>query len=404
MDLTLSPDDIAFRDEVRAFFADALPEPLRRGQRLNTGFFSEPEIGVAWNRILHARGWIAPAWPVEHGGTGWSLTQRHIFEVESNRAGAPYLQLQGLRMVGPVIMRYGTPAQKAYYLPRILSGDDYWCQGFSEPDAGSDLASLRTRAVRDGDHYVINGSKIWTSHAHHANRMFALVRTAETEKRQAGISFLLIDMDTPGIAVRPIVTMDGAHEVNEVFFTDLRVPVANRVGAENQGWECAKYLLEFERAGGFASGQLRMALDRLHRLARSTGRGNERVLDDPHIAGRMADILCDLDALEFMELGVMSQVDVGQNPGPVASLLKVRSSEIRQSISELATDVVGLEGLRWHAASPLLRNDFDTPLDEELAAAAPIYLSERAHSIFAGSTEIQLTILARSYLEGSEQA
>jgi len=398
MDLDLSADEIAFRDEVRAFFRDNLPEPLKRGQRLNPGFFSEPDIGVPWNRILFEKGWIAPAWPKEHGGTGWSLTQRHIFEIEWNRAGAPYLQMQGLRMVGPVIMRYGTEAQKAFYLPRILSGEDYWCQGYSEPGAGSDLASLSTRAVADGDHYVVNGSKLWTTHAHYANRMFALVRTAETDKPQKGITFLLIDMDTPGIEVRSVITIDGAHDVNEVFLTDVRVPVANRIGEENGGWECAKYLLEFERAGGLASGQLRMALGRAHRLARATGDGARTALDDTAIAGRLADILCETDALEMMELTVMSQLDLGQNPGPVSSMLKVRGSEIRQAISELVTDILGIEAQLWHARRPLHHNRFADAHAEEAAAASAIYLSERAHTIFAGATEIQLSIIARSLL------
>lgn len=398
MDLELSADELSFRDEVRAFFADELPEHLRRGQRLNPGFFSEPEIGVEWNRILHKKGWAAPGWPKEYGGTGWTLTQRHIYELEYNRAGAPYLQMQGLRMVGPMLMRYGTDAQKAYYLPRILSGEDYWCQGYSEPEAGSDLAALKTRAIRDGNEYVINGSKIWTTHAHHANRMFALVRTSDGAKRQEGITFLLIDMDTPGITIRPIITMDGAHDVNQVFFSDVRVDVGNVVGAENGGWEVAKYLLEFERAGGMASGALRMALNRAHRLALATPTGNGTMLDDGHVAHRLAHILCDLDALEMLELTIMSRLDVGQNPGPIASVLKIRSSEIRQSISELSTEILGLDGLRWYPERPLHKNHFASAIEEEKATAVPIYFSERAHTIFAGSTEVQLSIIARSLL------
>ena len=398
MTLALTKDDLAFREKVRGFLDRALGEELRRGQRLNPGFFSEPEIGVAWNRILGEKGWAAPAWPVEFGGTGWTLTQRHIWDTETARAGAPYLQVQGLRMIGPVIQRYGSPEQRAFYLPRILSGEDYWCQGYSEPGAGSDLAALKTRAVRDGDHYVVNGSKIWTTHAHHANRMFGLFRTSSTGDRRAGITFLLLDMDMPGIEVRPIITMDGEHEVNEVFFKDVRVPVANRLGEEDRGWDVAKYLLEFERGGGMASGELRAALNRAHRLARALSRNEAPVLDDPGISARMAGLLAEMDAYEMLELTIMTQLDTGQNPGPVSSILRVRVTELRQAISELTVDIVGERGLRWYRERPLLRHDFANELDEEIAAAAPIYLSDRAHTIFAGSTEIQLSIIARSFL------
>ncbi|MEO5598368.1 MAG: acyl-CoA dehydrogenase family protein, partial [Novosphingobium sp.] len=249
MDIDFSPEELAFRDEVRTFLAAELPGYIRDGAAATPSVFVEPEIGQAWHAILHAKGWLGYQWPVEHGGTGWTPVQRYLFEKECALAGAPLLTVLGLKLVAPVIWTFGTPEQKAFYLPRILSGDDYWCQGFSEPGSGSDLASLQCRAVRSGDAYVLNGTKIWTTHAHHANRMFCLVRTDPSAKKQAGISFMLVDMDQPGVSVRPILTLAGDHEVNQVFLEDVVVPVSNRVGAEGQGWTIAKFLLENERGG-----------------------------------------------------------------------------------------------------------------------------------------------------------
>ena len=240
---------------------------MKRATALTPSVFSDPDIGMAWQRALNKKGWGAPGWPVDHGGPDWTPAQRWIFESESARAGVPNVNVMGVKMVGPVIIGFGSPEQKNFYLPRILSGEDYWCQGYSEPGSGSDLSSLKTRAVRDGDDYVINGTKIWTTHAHHANRMFALVRTNETERQQDGISFILIDMKSPGITTRPILTIGGDHEVNQVFFDDVRVPVANRVGEEGKGWTYGKYLLEFERGAGIASAKLRDALKTISDLA-----------------------------------------------------------------------------------------------------------------------------------------
>jgi acyl-CoA dehydrogenase len=398
MNLDLAPADLAFRDEVRAFLDANLTEDLKRAQRLNTSFVTEPEIGLAWHKILYRKGWIAPGWPKEHGGTGWSLTQRYIFDLECARAGAPYLHMMGLRMVGPVIMGHGTPAQKSHYLPRILSGEDYWCQGYSEPEAGSDLAALKTRARRDGDDYVLNGSKIWTTHAHHANRMFGLVRTAESAKRQDGITFLLFDMKSPGITVRPIITIGGDHEVNQVFFDDVRVPVANRLGEEGRGWQVAKYLLEFERGGGFATGSARALFQRLVRLANAARRGNRAAIDDPDIARRLGEIGSDIDALEMMDLMLLSELEAGQSPGVAASVMKLRASEIRQSISTLAVELLGSAALRWQPTRPLHHAAIDAPEVQERAAAVPIYLNERAHTIFAGSSEVQLGIISKAML------
>ena len=379
----------AFRTEVRSFLLQQLEPELVRASRLNTSVFSDKEIGLRWHRKLHARGWIAPSWPVEHGGTGWTLAQRWVFETECAVAGAPSVSPLGLRMAGPVIMRFGTPEQKAHYLPRILSGDDYWCQGYSEPGSGSDLASLKTRAVRDGDHYVINGSKIWTTHAHVANRMFALVRTGDAETRKhEGISFLLIEMDTPGITVRPIRSASGDHEVNQVFFDDVRVPVSCRVGDEGQGWTIAKYLLEFERGGAISAGRLRAALARLARLL------PENALDDPDVSLALSAIEVDIRALEATELRVMSSLRTGQNPGSISSLLKLRWSEIHQSITRLGVRLLGADALVWETIRPLHEAD-EAPLDEDARPIVAGYLNARAYTIFGGTSEIQREIIAR---------
>ncbi len=271
MDMQFSDADLAFRDEVREFLATELPDDIRERWVNGSLIFPDRDDAVRWQKILHKKGWIAPNWPEEHGGPGWTVSQKFIFETETAEAGAPPVIPLGLRMVGPVIMRYGTDEQKTHFLPRILSTDDYWCQGYSEPGSGSDLASLKTRAVKDGDDYVINGSKIWTTHAHFADWMFALVRTSTEGKPQQGISFVLIPMDTPGIEIRPLITLGGHHEVNQVFLTDVRVPQANRVGEENDGWTVAKYLLEFERGGNFYTGRINVNLARLRKLARENG-------------------------------------------------------------------------------------------------------------------------------------
>jgi acyl-CoA dehydrogenase len=316
--------------------------------------------------------------------------QRFLFETECARAGAPVLPGLGLRMVGPVIMRYGTPAQKAELLPRILSGEDYWCQGYSEPQSGSDLASLRTRAVADGEDYIVTGTKIWTTHAHHANRMFALVRTSDQGKPQQGITFLLLDMASPGITIRPIRTIGGDHEVNQVFLDGVRVPQANRVGAEGEGWEVAKYLLEFERGGGVASGRLRVLLDRLAAMLRA-----QEVAPDGAAAIRLAEIAADLDALEMLELRAVSAQQAGARPGAAASVLKLRASEIRQALQEALVDALGPHALRWEAERPLFAAQFEGPEHEAQSLLLAQYLNGRAGTIFGGTSEVQLGIIAR---------
>jgi acyl-CoA dehydrogenase len=392
MDLRLSAADLAFRDEVRSFLATAVPPDMRRAEELTTVFISEPEIGTAFHKALHRKGWSVYAWPKEYGGTGWSPVQRYIFEVECARAGAPVFNGPGLRMVAPIIMQLGTQAQKDKYLPRIASGEDHWAQGYSEPGAGSDLASLRTKAVADGDDYIVSGQKIWTTQAHKSNRMFALVRTSTTGKRQEGITFLLLDMDLPGITVRPIVGSGGDHEFNEVFFDNVRVPQSGRVGEENQGWEVAKYLLEFERGGSSLAARVRGHYVKLLTLAKA------RCAGDPDIAIKLAELGTDLDAMEMMELTVLSALQTGANPGPVSSLLKLRWSQIRQAITEVALEAIGEEALRWVEERPLYEILQLPPDEEELLAVAPRYLNLRALSILGGTSEIQTGIIAKAML------
>jgi acyl-CoA dehydrogenase len=388
MHLELSPEEQAFRDEVRAFLRDNLTPEMRRGQRFTTGVYPEPEISGPWQQALNRKGWLVPMWPVEWGGTGWTAAQRFIFESECALAGAPLVHPMGVRLVGPVILRFGTEEQKRHYLPRILNGDDYWCQGFSEPGAGSDLASLKMAAVKDGDDYVLNGSKIWTTHAHHSNMMFALVRTSTEGKRQEGISFLLIDMDTPGIEVHKIDTIGGDYDVNQVFFTDVRVPQANRVGPENGGWDCAKYLLEFERGGGIFSGRLRSQLKRIgDAIAELRGQGVD-VRSNAQLVARFGEVCADLDCFEMFELRVMGALQPGQNPGPVSSILKLRASRMKQAVAELGVEVLGPQALHWSEAPG--EGDSLPPL------LVPDYLNSRAFTIFGGASEVQLTIIAKS--------
>ncbi|MGZ3353194.1 MAG: acyl-CoA dehydrogenase family protein, partial [Xanthobacteraceae bacterium] len=365
MDLLLSSEDLAFRDEVRRFLADSIPPGMDRAIDLTTAFIVDPDVLIDFHRALHRKGWSVPHWPVEHGGTGWSPVQRYIFDLECGRAGAAIYNASGSHFVGPVIIHYGTQEQKNRYLPRIRSGDDYWAQGYSEPGSGSDLASLKTRAVADGDHYVVNGQKIWTTNAHRANRMFALVRTATTGKRQDGITFVLFDMDMPGITVRPIMGNGGDHEFNEVFFNDVRVPMSNRIGEENKGWEVAKFLLEFERGGRVLAGQVRAQFAKLVQLMIARGH------DDSDLRTRLAEIGTDLDAMEMIDISVLSTLQTGGNPGPISSLLKLRWSEIRQSIAELAMDAIGDEALRWFPERPLYETLQLPPEDEEMAAMVP---------------------------------
>ncbi|MBR0784723.1 acyl-CoA dehydrogenase family protein [Bradyrhizobium iriomotense] len=396
MDLSLDADERAFAEEVRDFISANLTPAMKRAWALTPSASSDPEIGMAWQRALHRNGWGAPGWPAQYGGPNWSFTQRWIFETECARAGTPNVNSMGVNMVGPVIIGFGSPEQKRFYLPRILAGEDYWCQGYSEPGAGSDLASLQTRAVRDGNDYVITGSKIWTTHAHHATRMFALVRTSDAERKQDGITFVLIDMRSPGITVRPIFTIGGDHEVNQVFLDDVRVPVANRVGDEGDGWTYGKYLLEFERGSRMVSTKLRSALQGVLDLALAKYTGP--AIDDPDIGFRLSEVEIDIDTLEMQELQLLSALQSGQNPGAGSSLLKLRASEIRQAVTRLGADVIGHDALVIEPARPLYRLDHDALLPEALLPVMPTYLNSRGYTIFGGTSEIQRDVIAKQIL------
>lgn len=392
MNLDLTSEEVAFREEVRAFLETSLTSELREVGRRATSVFTDKHHSLPWQKILHARGWAAPSWPVEHGGPGWDVMQRHIFAAECARAGAPGLAPMGLRMVGPVIMGFGTPEQKAHYLPRILSGEDYWCQGYSEPQAGSDLAALGLRAVRDGDDYVLSGSKLWTTHAHWANRMFCLVRTDATGKPQAGITFLLLDMTAPGIRVRPIITLAGEHEVNEVFFEDVRVPVSGRVGEENKGWTVAKYLLEFERGGGSAPG-LQVMLERVRDLAWEAGLLTEAAFRAKLMAAEIA-----VTAIEVAEQRTLAALASGANPGPASSMLKAQGAEALQMVDELALETAGFYAGVDQPDARQPGSNVPPIGPDGVLTAMPRYLNDRAATIYGGSNEIQRDIIARLVL------
>ena len=398
MNLDLSPEELAFRDEVRAFLHGALTPALRDAGRRATSVFMDKRHSLAWQAILHAKGWVAPSWPLQYGGTGWSDMQRYIFAAECARVGAPSLAPMGLRMVGPCIMRYGTDEQKAHYLPRILSGADYWCQGYSEPGSGSDLASLQLRAVGDGDDYVLNGSKIWTTHAQWANRMFCLVRTKTDGKAQAGITFLLLDMQSPGITVRPIITLAGEHEVNQVFFDNVRVPKTGRLGEENDGWTVAKYLLEFERGGGSGAG-LKIGLQRVRALAQvQYSDDGGCLIEDEAFAAKLATVGVLVEAIEMTEHRVMSALSAGKNPGPASSMLKMQGTEAMQQIDTLAIEALGVYGAIDQPAAREAGSNVPVIGPDEGLLAMARYLNNRAASIYGGSNEIQRDIIARLVL------
>ncbi|ARU17933.1 acyl-CoA dehydrogenase family protein [Croceicoccus marinus] len=400
MDIELSPQETEFRDEVRAFLAENLTDRIRDGASSSPTVFVEPEIGQDWNAVLNERGWLSYQWPKDVGGTGWTPTQRYIFEKECALAGAPNLTVLGLKLVAPVIFNFGTEEQKAKYLPRILSGEDYWCQGFSEPNAGSDLASLQTRAVREGDKYILNGSKIWTTHAHWANRMFVLARTDPDVKKQAGISFLLVDLDQPGISVRPILNLAGDHEVNQVFMENVEVPASDLVGEEGQGWAIAKFLLENERGGSCHAPKLSYDLDQLQELARDMSDGNGgRLADDRDWRRRVAGLKLEAQSLEMIELKILSRIARGENPGPLTSLTKLIASNLRQDIDLLAVDLFGPAGLQLPTARPLYGDNAPPAfICPKAQVASARYLNSRAWTIFGGTDEVQKTIIAKTVL------
>jgi alkylation response protein AidB-like acyl-CoA dehydrogenase len=397
MELALSPEDESFRAEVKKFLAESLTDPLREAGRKRTSHWQEIDSSMQWQRILHAKGWAAPDWPVEYGGTDWTLSQRYIFAQECARGEAPALVPMSLKMCGPMLIGYGTPEQKAHYLPRILSGEDIWCQGYSEPASGSDLASLTTSAISDGDDYVVNGSKTWTSYAQHANMLFALVRTSTEGKVQQGISFLLIEMDSPGISVTPIINLEGVHEFNQVFFDDVRVPKSQRVGEENDGWSVAKYLLEFERFS-MSSVELRRVLGKIEALAKLTTVDGRTLVADAQFQRSINQLKIDAMALEASEQRVLANLSAGKRPGAVSSVLNTRSAETLQRADQLGVEVAAYYGLPYQPEA-LAVGSLEPPIGPPGAITMmPSYLSNRMRTIAGGSSEIQRNIIAKAIL------
>ena len=396
MDINYTAEERAFRDEVRTFLNEKLPKDISSKVKEHKRLGKEDTI--RWQKILNEQGWLALHWPKEHGGTGWSPIQKHIFEEECAEAGAPTVLPFGVNMVAPVIIKFGTQEQKDYYLPRILRSDDWWCQGYSEPGAGSDLAGLKTRAVRDGDHYIVNGQKTWTTLGQHADWIFCLVRTDPNAKKQEGISFLLIDMQTPGITVRPLITLDGEHEVNEVFFDDVKVPVENLVGEENKGWTCAKYLLTFERTGIAGVGSSKAALAHLKQVAREQQVNGKPLIEEPHFRSRLADVEMELMSLEMTNLRTVAAAEAGGVPGAESSFLKIMGTELRQEITDLFRRAAGPHALPFLPEQ--LAGDFDgeTVGPEFAGSVASRYFNFRKLSIFGGSNEIQKNIISKMIL------
>src|SRR5215475_11280745 len=386
MDLRFTPEENAFRDEVRTFLRAALPESIRR--KMIEGRRLAKEDLVGWQRILNAKGWAVPHWPVEWGGTNWSSVRQYIYREELQQAPAPDPLPFGVNMVGPVIIAFGSEAQKRRHLPRIANLDDWWCQGFSEPGAGSDLASLKTTARREGENYIVNGQKTWTTTAQYADWIFCLVRTDPAAKKQQGISFLLIDMKTPGITVRPIQTIDGGREINEVFFDEVRVPIENLVGEENRGWDYAKFLLGNERTGIARVGTSKARLRRLKEIAALERVGDRPLIEDERFRMKITAVEVELKALEMTQLRAVARERRGNAPDPASSLLKIKGSELQQAITELLLEAIGPwalpqdshDGDRWN----------EPPVGPEWAGAlAPQYFNWRMISIYGGSNEIQ---------------
>ena len=390
MDLNYSPEELAFREEVRAWLQASLPDELR--EKVANYQELEKDDLMRWHKILAQKGWIAPEWPVEWGGQDWAVVQRYIFEEECSFAGCPPLMPFGLKMCAPVLFRFGTEAQKKRFLPRIYHGDDFWCQGYSEPGSGSDLASLKTSAIREGDYYVVTGQKIWTTMAQFADWIFCLVRTdPRTPKKQEGISFLLMDMKTPGITIRPLMLMDGRHEVNEVFFDEVKVPAENLVHKEGDGWTVAKYLLGYERMGTGQVGASKRDLARLKTLAAQQLKNGKPLIDDPRFRDKLSRVEVELMALEITNLRFLDQLRSGRAPGAEVSLLKITGTEIQQALTELMVEAVG------PLAQPF-KSIAAADLDQFTAALMPRYCNYRKTTIYAGSNEIQRNIIAKMSL------
>jgi len=401
LDLDFNQDDINFRNEVRDFIKVSYTQEMKDELARSKNGSASKDLHVKWQKSLYEKGWIAPNWPVEYGGSGFTTTQKYIFETEMAYAGAPRTVPFGLSMVAPVLMEFGTEEQKKKYLPDILSSKVWWCQGYSEPGSGSDLASLQCKAEDKGGHYLVNGTKIWTTLAQHADMIFCLVRTSKTEKPQEGISFLLIDMKSPGIDVRPLITLDQSpapyQEVNQVFFEDVKVPKENLVGEENKGWTYAKYLLEFERGNSY-SPSLYRGINKLKKIAEDTSIGNGKYLiNDMNFVNKLSQCEIEVQALEFVELRIFSALSAGQRVGPESSILKCRGTELQQKIQELSVEAIGY----W--SSPIIYDTFaninEPPVGPDYAITiTPSYLNGRKTTIYAGSNEIQRNIISKAVL------
>ena len=401
MDLDFNQDDLDFRNEVRDFIKVSYTQEMKDELARSKNGSASKDLHLKWQKSLYEKGWIAPNWPEEHGGPGFTTTQKYIFETEMAHAGAPRTIPFGLSMVAPVLMEFGTEDQKKKYLPDILSSKVWWCQGYSEPGSGSDLASLQCKAEDKGDHYLVNGTKIWTTLAQHADMIFCLVRTSKTEKPQEGISFLLIDMKSPGIDVRPLITLDQSpapyQEVNQVFFEDVKVPKENLVGEENKGWTYAKYLLEFERGNSY-SPSLYRGIKKLKDIAKDTSIGNDKYLiNDMDFVSKLNQCEIEVQALEFVELRIFSALSAGQRVGPESSILKCRGTELQQKIQELSVEAIGY----W--SSPFVLDTFaninEPSIGPDYAATiTPSYLNGRKTTIYAGSNEIQRNIISKAVL------
>lgn len=395
MDLNFTPEETAFREEVQQFLHDELPAEVRA--KVLQGINLSREEMLDWHARLNRRGWLAPGWPKEYGGTGWNTIEKFIFENECYLAGAPRIVPFGLTMLGPVLIHYGNEKQKNYWLPRILNNDDWWCQGYSEPGAGSDLAGLKTTAVREGDHYLVNGQKTWTTLGHYANMIFCLVRTSNEGRKQAGISFLLIDMNSPGVEVRPIITLEGDHEVNEVFFTNVKVPVENLVGEENQGWTYAKFLLTHERTNIASIGLILTLLQRVKHIAARIQRRGKPLLDDPLFAARLARLEIELENLATTNLRTLAAAG-GRSLGAQSSMLKIRSTELRQELLALLRRAIGPYAQAFVEAAQLRPDAPETVGPAKTATVTAQYFNNRKLSIYGGANEIQKNIISKLIL------
>lgn len=399
MDVSFSAEDMAFREEVRTFLDDSFDDELKAAMKITRAGYMPKHLHVRWQKALHAKGWATPHWPVEHGGCGWTPTQKYIYDAEMAAAGAPIVIPFGPRMLAPVLMKFGSPEQKQEFLPKIQAADLIICQGYSEPGSGSDLASVKMKCEDKGDHWLLNGSKIWTSVAQYADWIFCLVRTSNEGKRQEGISFILIDMKTKGVTVDPIITMDmpekDYQEVNQVFFEDVKVPKENMIGEVNKGWTYAKYLLEFERGGTYSQG-LKRGMLKVRQIASEEQENGEAVSDDPVFRKKMADAETLITAMEYTELRVLGRLAGGENPGPESSMIKCRGSELQQLVSELAFEAAGtkqspFQALKWGSNEPPIGPDW-------AAGVGPKMYNYRKVSIYAGSNEIQRNIMAKLIL------